>query len=943
MTKDYNNDFLNELLSDDEDEQALLSARRNRGQTVGATKRIQRMKKRSQQAPVNKIPVTQKRFHEQPVRDDTDDTNAIGDTQGLVNPFIGESNGQKELELLKRYQQEQDTDEPEDEDFVDNDTFDYTEEDDSGFDEENTSVEEFADDTVDDDDPFSYDEDFDVDDIIDDVINDSFGESEDDEYIDDTEQDEPESIFEEFVDDEYEDDDYVDEDVFGTSVFRGFDVNEVIATAIDMGASDVHLTANTSVFFRINGLLERQEQFPYPDGRTMKQVQEYMTTSMQDQTFARTLELDFSYVVREGRHIGRRVRGSASWADGNVFIVMRLISDIIPDPKDLGVPDELLDWAKLPSGLVLLNGPTGSGKALRLDTPIPTPNGWTTIGEIGVGDTVFDARMMPTVVTEVSDVNMSPELYCITFADGQKMFADKNHQWVVSSELTRGEVGAVRSLRARVRSAVDELELLMNECIEQRVSVQDIVERFKGTAIESFYPDTKSVENTLDFMDTPYDVKTGVYLSHAFGDLRTRLVQKYEYSGSRRLYNATTKELVDEMSSYPAIPLVSPVKIGEVDSVELDEAYALGSSYGAVASADKALEAFSDDIVLAAQSVRDRVLQGFVDGFDTRMTVDDSVVLPIASERFAESLVSLIRSLGYKSSVTVHGNGFIVSYDRQVMIREPQWNEIVSIEPVSADSDEYGAVRCISVDSVDSTYLCGDFMITHNSSTLAAILRQVQLTRKNKIITIEKPVEFMFPNDGLASINQREVGMDTKSFGGALTSSLRQDPDVIMIGEVRNKEEIMTLLDAADTGHLAMSTLHTKSAPATLNRIKAMFEGDEQALTLLRLSDTLQGIANQALLIAADGKSRFAVREMLPMNKQVRRMVALGQVEQLTEYMRENGLAMEQELARVAVEGRATVEEARGKAADPEFFDECFESIRQQIGSDNIVYEEDML
>ena len=277
------------------------------------------------------------------------------------------------------------------------------------------------------------------------------------------------------------------------------------------------------------------------------------------------------------------------------------------------------------------------------------------------------------------------------------------------------------------------------------------------------------------------------------------------------------------------------------------------------------------------------------------------------------------------------------------MIREPQWNEIVSIEPVSADSDEYGAVRCISVDSVDSTYLCGDFMITHNSSTLAAILRQVQLTRKNKIITIEKPVEFMFPNDGLASINQREVGMDTKSFGGALTSSLRQDPDVIMIGEVRNKEEIMTLLDAADTGHLAMSTLHTKSAPATLNRIKAMFEGDEQALTLLRLSDTLQGIANQALLIAADGKSRFAVREMLPMNKQVRRMVALGQVEQLTEYMRENGLAMEQELARVAVEGRATVEEARGKAADPEFFDECFESIRQQIGSDNIVYEEDML
>lgn len=939
MAKDYNNDFLNELLGDD-DEQALLSAHREqRGQTVGAAKRIQRMKKRSRETSVNEIPVTQKRFHEQPVRDEIDEPNVIGDDNGLVNPFANESNGQREIDLLKRYHQEQEFDEQDNVDSDSSDDFDE-EFDDSGVtDESVVSGDEDLEDG-DSDDPFSYDEDFDEEDFVDGIIDDVINDVEDDAFTDD-EFDEPESIFEEFVDDEY-DDEYVDEEVFGTSVFRGFDVNEVIATAIDMGASDVHLTANTSVFFRINGLLERQEQFPYPDGRTMKQVQEYMTTSMQDQTFARTLELDFSYVIRDGRHIGRRVRGSASWADGNVFIVMRLISDIIPDPKDLGVPDELLDWAKLPSGLVLLNGPTGSGKALRLDTPIPTPSGWSTMGDIRVGDTVFDARMMPTVVTEVSDVNMSPELYCITFADGQKMFADKDHQWVVSSELTRGDVGAVRSLRAGVRSAVDELELMVDESGDVWGSVEGLVKSFEGTVVESFYGDVDSVENALSFMDTPFDKKRGFFFGQAYHDLMNRLVQKYDYSVSGRLYNATTKELLGELSSYPAVPLVSAVDTKKVKSGTLNDAYMLGASRGVLAASDEYLEEFPKPFMVLSQKVRMTALQGFLDSFGSYV-VNGMVSFRIASQQFAVSLLSLIRSLGYKASVSSEDGVYIVSYEMQSMVREQQWNEIVSIELVPTDSVEYGAVRCISVDSVDSTYLCGDFVVTHNSSTLAAILRQVQLTRKNKIITIEKPVEFMFPNDGFASINQREVGVDTKSFGGALTSSLRQDPDVIMIGEVRNKEEIMTLLDAADTGHLAMSTLHTKSAPATLNRIKAMFEGDEQSLTLLRLSDTLQGIANQALLIAADGKSRFAVREVLPMNKEVRRMVALGQVEQLTEYMREKGIAMEQELARVAVEGRSTVEEARGKAADPEFFDECFEKVRQELGSDNIVYEEDVL
>lgn len=211
---------------------------------------------------------------------------------------------------------------------------------------------------------------------------------------------------------------------------------------------------------------------------------------------------------------------------------------------------------------------------------------------------------------------------------------------------------------------------------------------------------------------------------------------------------------------------------------------------------------------------------------------------------------------------------------------------------------------------------------TGKSTTLASLLRQIQLTRPAKIITIEKPIEFVYGTDGKALVTQREVGgRDTRTFAGALTSAMRQAPDIIMLGEVRNQVEVNELLRAAETGHLAISTMHTNSAPATVNRIKGLYQGDDQIRILGSLSEVVRGFANQVLLKTPDGSGRFAVREVLDVDETVSRMILRGDVEGIKNYQMSNGITMEHELVKVVLGGRANREEARRATSNVARFD----------------------
>jgi twitching motility protein PilT len=148
------------------------------------------------------------------------------------------------------------------------------------------------------------------------------------------------------------------------------------------------------------------------------------------------------------------------------------------------------------------------------------------------------------------------------------------------------------------------------------------------------------------------------------------------------------------------------------------------------------------------------------------------------------------------------------------------------------------------------------------STTLAAMVDYINESRNCNIITIEDPVEYLH-KDKKSIISQREVGFDTSSFGRALTSSLRQDPDVILVGEMRDFETIETALTAAETGHLVMSTLHTLDAAETINRIISVFPPYHQRQVRMQLSGIIKGVISQRLVPRADGKGRVPAVEVM--------------------------------------------------------------------------------
>src|SRR5229473_1195638 len=158
------------------------------------------------------------------------------------------------------------------------------------------------------------------------------------------------------------------------------------------------------------------------------------------------------------------------------------------------------------------------------------------------------------------------------------------------------------------------------------------------------------------------------------------------------------------------------------------------------------------------------------------------------------------------------------------------------------------------------------------STTLAAMVDYINTNETCHVMTIEDPIEFLI-RDKRSIVNQREVGVDTMSFGQALKSALRQDPDVILVGEMRDSETIETALTAAETGHLVLSTLHTLDATETISRIISAFPPHQQKQVRLQLGSVLRAVVSQRLVPRADGKGRVAAVEVLVANSRVREMI----------------------------------------------------------------------
>ncbi len=207
------------------------------------------------------------------------------------------------------------------------------------------------------------------------------------------------------------------------------------------------------------------------------------------------------------------------------------------------------------------------------------------------------------------------------------------------------------------------------------------------------------------------------------------------------------------------------------------------------------------------------------------------------------------------------------------------------------------------------------------STTLASLLDHVNRTRHEHILTIEDPIEFLHWHR-TCIVNQRELGPDATTFGDALRAALREDPDVILVGEMRDLETIATALTAAETGHLVFATLHTQSAPQTIDRVIDVFPAEQQGQIRVQLAGTLQGVVTQNLVPTADGRGRVAALEILIPDDAVRNLIRQAKIEQIYSVMQTSTsrgmLTMEQSLADLVQRGTVTAEAAFSRSSKPD-------------------------
>lgn len=266
---------------------------------------------------------------------------------------------------------------------------------------------------------------------------------------------------------------------------------------------------------------------------------------------------------------------------------------------------------------------------------------------------------------------------------------------------------------------------------------------------------------------------------------------------------------------------------------------------------------------------------------------------PLSADQIKTMLYSIMTEQQRSDYERDYEVDFSISYGSDMRFRVNAFNNLVGAAAVFRTIP----TKIVTLDSLKAPdvlkRLCqlhkGLILVTGptgsgKSTTLAAMVDYINSTMKRHILTIEDPVEFVH-NSKLSLINQREVGSSTKSFARALKSSLREDPDVILVGELRDLETIQLAMTAAETGHLVMGTLHTSSAPKTVDRIIDVFPAAEKEMVRAMLSVSLEAVISQCLLKRADGSGRVAAHEIMLGTPAIRNLIRESKVPQIYSMM----------------------------------------------------------
>ena len=332
-------------------------------------------------------------------------------------------------------------------------------------------------------------------------------------------------------------------------------------------------------------------------------------------------------------------------------------------------------------------------------------------------------------------------------------------------------------------------------------------------------------------------------------------------------------------------------------------------------------ERVSDVHIVAGLPVRGRVDGRLLDLTETPMSWEDceNVGRELAGSRFSEiermGEVDLAKSFpcGVRTRINLfRQQGSLSAAIRLLAQRIPELEEL-QLPPAVSNFENYRTGIVLVTGETGSG----------KSTTLASVLNRINHTRQAHIITLEDPIEYVYTPDKCI-INQRQIGADTRSYADGLRSILREDPDVILIGEMRDLNTIETALTAAETGHLVFATLHTNSAADAIDRIVNVFPEGQQKQIRLQLSTTLRAVLSQQLLPRKSGKGRVAACEVMIVNSAIRNLIREGKTPQMESFMAMNAqngsILMDAALQRLVRDGSVSQQTALSYARDPENF-----------------------
>ena len=332
-------------------------------------------------------------------------------------------------------------------------------------------------------------------------------------------------------------------------------------------------------------------------------------------------------------------------------------------------------------------------------------------------------------------------------------------------------------------------------------------------------------------------------------------------------------------------------------------------------------ERVSDVHIVAGLPVRGRVDGRLLDLTETPMSWEDceNVGRELAGSRFSEiermGEVDLAKSFpcGVRTRINLfRQQGSLSAAIRLLAARIPELEEL-QLPPAVSNFENYRTGIVLVTGETGSG----------KSTTLASVLNRINHTRQAHIITLEDPIEYVYTPDKCV-INQRQIGADTRSYADGLRSILREDPDVILIGEMRDLNTIETALTAAETGHLVFATLHTNSAADAIDRIVNVFPEGQQKQIRLQLSTTLRAVLSQQLLPRKSGKGRVAACEVMIVNSAIRNLIREGKTPQMESFMAMNAqngsILMDAALQRLVRDGSVSQQTALSYARDPENF-----------------------